>query len=180
MTEKDDTNPDDISIFRQEMADVQRLRHDRVHHRGSRPPPRPLQTLQEQREVLRDMMSDYHDPAELETGEELSFARPGVPRNTLRRLRRGQFSVEMELDLHGMTVATAREALAHFLQEAREHHCGCLRVIHGKGRGSRGGQPILKVKVNHWLRQRDEVLAFSTARAIDGGTGAIYVLVKRR
>ena len=180
MSEKDDPGYEHFSEFRELMADVRPLDTDRVPPHLSRPPPRPTRTLGEVQEVLRDSLSDHHDPAEVETGEELFFARPGVPRAVLRRLRRGQFSVEAELDLHGMTVSEARSALAGFLAEARRRRATCLRVVHGKGRGSRGGQPILKVKVNHWLRQRDEVLAFCSARPVDGGTGAVYVLIKRR
>lgn len=180
MSDDDKPATDELGEFRAAMADVRPLARDTVLPRRPRPAPRPLQTLYEEQAVLQDMLSDAHDPHDVETGEELFFARPGVPRHALRRLRRGQYSVEMELDLHGMTVAEARESLARFLTAARQHHRTCLRVIHGKGRGSRGGQPILKVKVNHWLRQRDEVLAFCSARPMDGGTGALYVLIRRR
>ena len=97
----------------------------------------------------------------------------------LRKLRRGQFQVGAALDLHGMTVATARDALAAFLQHARRDSLGCVRIIHGKGKRSHHRGPVLKQKINHWLRQRDEVLAFCSARPMDGGTGAIYVLLRK-
>jgi len=87
--------------------------------------------------------------------------------------------VEAQLDLHGLTAAQARAALATFLRDCRIHGLRCVRIIHGKGRGSHNRQPVLKGKVNHWLRQRDEVLAFCTARPVDGGGGAVYTLLKR-
>lgn len=169
----------DRDLFRRSVGPLRSIDHDRVSPTRPQAPPFPLQSRQTEEETLRDMISDHFDPAELETGEELWFARPGVPRSTLRRLRRGQYSFDLQLDLHGMTVATAREALAGFLREARLTANTCVRVVHGKGRGSPQGQPVLKRKLNHWLRQRDEVLAFCSARPVDGGTGAVYVLLKR-
>jgi DNA-nicking Smr family endonuclease len=126
------------------------------------------------------MLSDSLDPAEVETGEELLFARPGLQHGVLRKLRRGQYSHGAELDLHGMTVVIARQALALFLSECQHDGIRNVRIIHGKGNGSLRQQPILKSKVNHWLRQRNEVLAFCSARPIDGGTGALYVLLRSR
>jgi DNA-nicking Smr family endonuclease len=116
----------------------------------------------------------------METGEEIYYCREGLQQTVLRKLKRGQFRVSAFLDLHGMTVTIARQALAHFLQIARRDNITCVRIIHGKGNRSRHKGPILKHKVNHWLRQRDEVLAFCSARPVDGGTGAVYVLLRRR
>jgi DNA-nicking Smr family endonuclease len=124
------------------------------------------------------MLSDALDPAELETGEELLYCRPGMQHNVMRKLRRGQYSVEAELDLHGMRVAEARQVLSDFLRHSLDSGIKTIRIIHGKGNGSLNKQPVLKGKVNHWLRQRVEVLAFCSARPVDGGTGAIYVLLK--
>ena len=168
---------DERTLFREAVSDVRPLRADRLEPDRPKPPPVPLQREQDDAQVLKDMLSDAVDPAELETGEELVFARPGLQHNVLRKLRRGQFSIEAELDLHGMTVAQARQALADFL---RVRPGRCVRVIHGKGNSSTGRVPVLKGKVNHWLRQREEVLAFSSARPVDGGTGALYVLLARK
>jgi DNA-nicking Smr family endonuclease len=115
----------------------------------------------------------------METGEELFYCRSGLQHNVLRKLRRGHYAVEAELDLHGLRVAEARQALGTFLQNALERGIKTVRIIHGKGNGSLNKQPVLKGKVNHWLRQRAEVLAFCSARPVDGGTGAIYVLLRR-
>lgn len=166
------------ALFRAETADVRPLKQNRVSDCRPLPPPIPRQRLEDDRQVIRDMLSDAWDPADMETGEELSFARPGLQHTVLRKLRRGQYSVGAELDLHGHTVPEARFMLAQFLLESRQRGIRCVRVIHGKGLGSRRQQPVLKVKVNHWLPQREEVLAFCSARPVDGGTGAVYVLLK--
>jgi DNA-nicking Smr family endonuclease len=170
---------EDVRLFREAVGPVRELDHGRHHHDAPAPPPPvPVQRQLDEQRVLEDLLSDGLDPADLETGEELVYLRPGLPYALLRRLRRGQFSVGDQLDLHGLTVDEARVAVAAFLHDVRRRGQRCVRVIHGKGNRSRLGQPVLKVKVSHWLRQRDEVLAFCSARAVDGGTGAVYVLLK--
>lgn len=171
---------DDSELFRRAMADVRPLVHDRVPTRPRPPAPRAVQTEAEERQVLRDSLSDPVDPADLETGEELLYHRDGVQPRLMRKLRRGQLVVQAELDLHGLTVVDARLALADFLARSRSHGLRCVRIVHGKGNRSPDRLPVLKVHVNHWLRQREEVLAFSSARPVDGGTGALYVLLSRR
>ena len=113
------------------------------------------------------------------SGESLQFHRPSVGRRTLRRLTRGSYSIQDELDLHGMTVAEARDALADFVDASCRRGHTCVRVVHGKGLGSGQRGPVLKGKVDRWLRRWDQVLAFSSARQVDGGTGAIYVLLRK-
>ncbi len=174
-----DDPDEDRELFRAAMNRVRPLTVDRVLPRRRRPPPRPRQSELEEQRVLAGMFSDALDPAELETGEESSFHRAGLQHGVLRRLRRGHYAVEAELDLHGLTVTEARQSLARFLTDCHGHGRRCVRVIHGKGRGSPGRLPVLKLKVDHWLRQWDAVLAFCTARPVDGGTGALYVLLKR-
>ena len=105
--------------------------------------------------------------------------RGGLQQRVLRKLRRGQFAIEAELDLHGYIVPEAREALAVFLRDAQLTGKRCVRIIHGKGLGAEGRLPVLKIKVNSWLRQKDQVLAFCSTRPQDGGTGAVYVLLKK-
>jgi DNA-nicking Smr family endonuclease len=172
-------NDDDAELFRAAVADARPLSSDRVDDTPPRPVPVPRQRLADERQVLEDMFSDVVHPDDLVTGEELFFARPGLQLRVLRQLRRGQFAIEAELDLHGMTSDIARAELAEFLAQCRQHGHRCLRIIHGKGRRSSNRGPILKGKVDHWLRQRDEVLAFCSARAVDGGSGAVYVLLRR-
>ena len=125
-----------------------------------------------------EMLSGDFELSELETGDELWFARPGLQHQVLRKLRRGRTSVGAELDLHGMIVAEAHQAVDGFIRRVREANIRCVRIIHGKGNGSLHQRPILKGKVDVWLRRRDEVLAFASARPEDGGTGAVYVLLK--
>lgn len=169
---------DEAELFRRAAGPVRRLEHDKVAPERRRPAPLPRHTREDERRVLQELLSGPLDPAELETGEELLFHRPGLQHRLLRKLRRGQISVRAELDLHGMTVPVAREALAAFLARCRAADIRCVRIIHGKGRRSRHKGPVLKAKVNQWLRRREEVLAFCSARPMDGGTGAIYVLLK--
>ncbi len=180
MAKKQHISSEEQALFRASVSDVRPLKQQRVLHAPPSPPPRPLQQEADEQQALLDMFSDTFDPAELETGEELLFSRNGLQHNVLRKLRRGQYSVAAELDLHGLRVEEARQELSHFLYHCRLEGKRCLRIIHGKGNGSYQQQPILKGKVNYWLRQREEVLAFCSARPVDGGTGAIYVLVKSK
>jgi DNA-nicking Smr family endonuclease len=109
----------------------------------------------------------------------LSHRRPGVPASVLRELRRGDYPIEAELDLHGMTVTQAKRALHGFLANALARHLGCVRIIHGKGLRSGSDGPVLKTTVNGVLRKTAAVLAYVSARPADGGTGAVYVLLAR-
>ncbi|MEW6352916.1 MAG: Smr/MutS family protein [Pseudomonadota bacterium] len=171
---------EDRDLFRSAVQRVAPLRHAKVTPPRKRSAPVPRQTRLEEQRVIQDMLSEQPDVAEVETGEELLFSRQGLQHGLLRKLRRGQFNIDAQLDLHGMTAAEARAALAQFLAHCQASNARCVRIIHGKGRGSRHQQPVLKGKVNHWLQQRDDVLAFCSARPADGGTGAVYVLLKRR
>lgn len=172
----------DTALFRAAMTDVRPLRtRQRADLRQRRPPPVPGQRYADDSAVLRELaMPSVPDHGlGAEAGEALTFAQPGVQKQTLRRLRRGEFSVLAELDLHGQTVDPARRLVADFINECRERRLGCVRIIHGKGRRSANTGPVLKGQVDRWLRQRDDVLAFCSARPVDGGTGAVYVLLRR-
>jgi DNA-nicking Smr family endonuclease len=117
--------------------------------------------------------------AEIVTGgEALSFQRSGVRTLVMRRLRRGLYPIDDELDLHGLSQTAARDELADFITRSRDRGCRCVRIIHGKGYRSGARGPVLKTAVNLWLRLHLEVMAFVSARAIDGGTGALYVLLR--
>ena len=171
-------DPADRQLFMEAMAGVRPLTHDRVVLTPPKPPPVPRQALADARDVLTEMMAEEYGPEALASGEELVYARPGLQRRVLQRLRRGHYSLGAELDLHGMTVPVARIALQEFLLECRRRHLHCVRIIHGKGRRSSNQGPVLKYKVDRCLRQREDVLAFCSARPADGGTGAIYVLLR--
>ena len=114
----------------------------------------------------------------LESGEELAFVRNGHPPALLRKLRRGHWVVEASLDLHGMNRSEAHAAVGEFLRAGRMKRYGCIRIVHGKGLGSHNREPVLKRKVYHWLKLREEVLAFAQAPSAQGGAGAVLVLLK--
>ncbi|MBI3381949.1 MAG: Smr/MutS family protein, partial [Aquabacterium sp.] len=114
----------------------------------------------------------------LETDESLSWRRPELGLDVVRKLRRGVWALQAELDLHGMRTDEAREQTSAFLREAQLKGLRCVRIVHGKGLGSPGRQPVLKDKVKRWLVQSDRVLAFVQARADEGGVGALVVLLQ--
>jgi DNA-nicking Smr family endonuclease len=171
---------DGATLFRRAVADAVPLAPcNRVERLHRRPKPLARQRLLDEQQVLIDALADPWDwEAAISTGEELFFSRPGVPAAALRKLRRGGWVIQGELDLHGHTGDEARTALAAFLHRCMKADCRCVRIIHGKGLGSKNRLPVLKNKVRHWLMQRDDVLAFCQARAVDGGTGAVIVLLK--
>ena len=167
---------DDQRAFEEAMNGVRPLP---PRERVAAPPAPPVAQFAraDAQQVLVESLLPPEDPALLDTGEEVSFRRPWVREDVLRRLRRGQFAVAAEADLHGLGRHAAHEALRGFVAESVARGLGCVRVIHGKGRGSGPRGPVLKHVVNHWLRRMDDVVAFATARPVDGGTGAVYVLL---
>ncbi len=169
---------EDIALFRESVGTVRPLRRDAVAIERPRPEPIPEQARLEIRRVLQESLAQGPEIAEVETGEELLYSAPGVGREVLRRLRRGQLSMQEKLDLHGMSVPEAREAVARFLNGCKSRGLRSVLIIHGKGLGSHQKRPVLKGKLNLWLTRRAEVLAFCSARAVDGGTGAVYVLLR--
>jgi DNA-nicking Smr family endonuclease len=168
---------DDQRAFLEAMNDVRPLPAREVVVAVPKPRAVARFSRADQREVLRESLLPPPDPTVLDTGEELVFRRAWVREELLRRLRRGQFAVAAEIDLHGLGRHAAHEALREFINEATDRGLGCVRVIHGKGRGSGPRGPVLKHVVNHWLQRMDDVVAFASARPVDGGTGAVYVLL---
>jgi len=153
--------------------------HGRREPVPTRPAPLPLQREADERAALLEALSDEVDVETLLlTDDGLSFRREGVGPDVVTRLRRGHWSIQGQLDLHGLRREEAREALAAFLREAAQRGWRCLRVVHGKGHGSPGKQPVLKAKVQRWLGQHAEVLAFAQASAPQGGAGALVVLLR--
>ncbi len=170
----------DLALFREAVGEVKPLEHDTALLERPRPEPIPEQTRLDQERVKQELLKDPLDPSELDTGEELYYRAAGIAAPVLRDLRRGRYAIEARLDLHGMTVDLARQTLATFLHAAHASGKRCAIIIHGKGHGSFQKRPVLKGKLNLWLRRRAEVLAFCSARPVDGGTGAVYVLLRRR
>jgi DNA-nicking Smr family endonuclease len=168
-------NEDDAHLFREAVRDVKPLTQDAPMPEIPRPPPRARFTRADRRAVLQESL-EVGDP-ELASGEELVFSRDGVQSGVLRKLRRGQYRVQAEIDLHGLTVPEAKEELRAFLAHSLERHIRCVRIIHGKGLRSGHRGPVLKGAVSSVLRRVGPVLAYVSARQVDGGTGALYVLL---
>lgn len=154
--------------------------HGRAELAPERPAPQPRQREADERAALRQAMSDEVTVESLLlTDDGLSFRRPGLPPDVVTRLRRGQWSIQAQIDLHGLRRDEAREQLAAFVRQALQRGQRCVRVIHGKGHGSRGREPVLKAKAQRWLAQCAEVIAFTQATGPQGGAGALVVLLQR-
>jgi DNA-nicking Smr family endonuclease len=191
----DDRHDADKALFRAAMKDVRRLqtearRNDAPPHSASprdappRPRPRARFTRADRLAVLAESLADPRQPLApvIEMGDELQFRRAGVQELVYRKLRRGQYRVDAELDLHGLTAAQTESQLAAFLAEALLREWRVLRVVHGKGLRSGNRGPVLKLLVNSYLQRVGAVIAFASAREVDGGSGACLVLLasKRR
>ncbi len=171
---------DDAEPLEALLPDVTRLPyHGRALHPRKKVAPVVRQRLRDEQEALTDSLSD-HITREIdsETGDELVYLRDGMQSQTLRKLRRGHWGIQSELDLHGHTTTEARSAVAAFLRKCTCEGTRCVRIIHGKGLRSKNNEPVLKTRVGTWLRQCDEVLAYCQARQADGGGGAVIVLLK--
>jgi len=142
------------------------------------PAPIPVQHQLDEQRVLRESLSDEFDVETLlDVDDAMSFRRPGIGTEITRRLRAGEWSIQQQLDLHGLRSDEAREALGAFIRNANKQGVRCVRVVHGKGLGSPGKQPVLKTKTQRWLIQKNEVLAFVQAKPAEGGAGALVVLL---
>ncbi len=172
-------SPEEQRLFEESVRGAKRLKYDRI------PPYRaPLKSRSPQREESApdyrdDLLSDQVSQESLPNERELLFVRSGLQHRLVKQLRQGKIRYQAELDLHGLTTLEARHELTEFLHMATEAGLRCLLIIHGKGYGSEGQEPILKRRVNYWLRQRGEVLAFCSATRRDGGEGALYLLLRR-
>lgn len=169
---------DDVD-FRQAMSGVKpQAATDRLEPLARRPSTRPRSIEADEQAVLMEMMSDSLDPEDIESGDTLTYRGDGIQDSVWRRLRRGNYHIRAELDLHGLNRDAARQAVAEFLAVCQNNDARCIRIIHGKGRGSPNSGPVIKALLDGWLRRRKDVLAFCSARPHDGGTGAVYVLLR--
>ncbi len=179
MSKRSRITDEDRALFRRAAGDVRRIEDDRIHPQRTRRAYRPGDRARGVRPPgSRELVESEWTP-DVGPGDVLSFTRGGVQRREAERLRRGRYPTEADLDLHGRTVADAADALDRFLEDSRRRGRRCVRIVHGKGFGSPSGQPIMKAHVDRWLRARSEVLAFCSATPPDGGTGALYVLLRR-
>lgn len=173
-------NEKDREAFAKAMRGVKRLQPVQVVVGSKRPPTK----ARKRRTTRTDLLTESLNAPDLinsieQAGEEISFCRPELSQKVFRQLRKGRYTIEAEADLHGLTAPQAKLHLREFICESAKYELDCVRVIHGKGLGSGPGGPVLKSKVQQWLAQWNEVLAFVTALASDGGSGAIYVLLRR-
>ncbi len=180
MSKRDDIDEEERELFRDRLRDIRPLRHDKVALRPPKPPAEPRQTRLDEAEVLHTLRQAPLDLVEHRTGDEVVYAQAGIDHATLRRLRRGQYSVEASLDLHGMREREAADALGQFLVHSQLQGRRCLRIVHGKGNRSPGREPVLLRMVHRRLRRHGEVLAFCSAPPRDGGIGAVYVLLRKK
>lgn len=167
------------SLFMRAAGAVNPLREPRrVNLAPEQPAPVAAQQQLDDQQVLREAISDEFDATTLlDVDDALSFRRPGIGTDITRKLRKGEWSLQGEIDLHGLRREDAREALAAFIRDAHRRGWRCVRVVHGKGLGSPGKTPVLKGRVQSWLVQKNEVLAFVQARGDEGGAGALVVLL---
>ena len=170
----DSNHNDDFDLFKQAMAGVTPIEHDKIpSHKKTRPiTRRPVDPI----DSIEDTLSDDFVP---ECGDHLEFVRPGVQKSLIKQIRNGKLPVEHHIDLHGKTRDQARKKLLAFMKSAQQNHYKLVCVVHGKGYNSEDGRPVLKALVNKWLQNIEDVLAFTTAQPKDGGTGAVYVLVRK-
>lgn len=166
--------------FGQAMDDVIPLPpHGRILHDLPAPPPLPRHFFEDERNAALAALQDpLRWDVETDMEPDASYVRPGIARMVLRDLRRGNWSIQAELDLHGLTRLDAKHELVDFLHDCKRRGIRCIRIIHGKGLGSVNREPVLKQHVRHWLKQRNEILAYVEARPTDGGSGAVLVLLK--
>jgi DNA-nicking Smr family endonuclease len=175
---KPKSDENDSALFRAATRGVKRLAHPaRVAGDPPKPRARARFARADAAQVPEELLHGPADEPELVAADPTLFARPGVAPATLRKLRRGQFPVQAQLDLHGLTQAQARVQLREFLITALQRDTRCLRIVHGKGLRSGANGPVLRQLVNSVLRRTAPVLAFASARQVDGGTGAVYVLL---
>ncbi len=169
----------DASLFQAEIKNTRPLNIEVPFTEKTYPKPIAKQFIRDEKQALKDSLSDDFYPLhELESGEELLYLRSGQSPDVLSKLRRGFWVVQAHIDLHGLISDEARQYVAEFLSDCKKRSIRCVRIVHGKGLGSRNREPVLKNKLRHWLIQKDEVIAYAQAKPEDGGSGAVIVLLK--
>jgi DNA-nicking Smr family endonuclease len=175
------TTPVDSALFRDLIGPVRELKETTAPKpRPPPPPPVPKQSLLDEAHVMHELLDPPDDPELLDGGEVQSFLADGLSPKILRKLKRGGFAVQDEIDLHALTRAQAQKLFAIFLRDVEKRNVSCIRVIHGKGLRSPDQRGVLKSLVDFWLRKRQNVLAFTSAPISQGGTGAVLVLLRRK
>jgi len=170
---------DESNEFLQAMKGVKRLKNDRFDLKNQvKKKPAFFNRLKEAVEIP-DQLSDEWEIAPVGYEEIIKFAKDGISYKQMHQLKTGNILVEDHLDLHGLSIPESRQLIVEFLHFTKMTGARCVRIVHGKGYKATQHYPVIKNKVNSWLRQHPDVLAFHSATPKDGGTGAIYVLIKR-
>ena len=166
------------SEFAEAMREVDVISHNQANLDKPKPSARANFTRIDEQQVLREAIESDIEETELESGEVIFYSRPGVQKRILKKLRKGEYKIQAVCDLHGETLASAKVLLLKFMHECERDQIRCVKIIHGKGTRSGHAGPVIKPKLNRWLRLWDSVIAFHSAKIQDGGTGAVYVLLK--
>ena len=170
---------DDFSSFQDAVKGVKPLKNDRIDLYAHPVNPRPFSDRNQYSDNQQaPLLSDVRESVEVTSEEFIFFARPGLQMKAQKHLRQGKVTIEDHLDLHGLTINEARDILLEFINFTQKRGIRCIRLVHGKGYRANSNKPVLKNKVNSWLRQHPEVLAFSSTQPKDGGTGAVYILIR--
>lgn len=175
---KDDTSKNSRSLFQDSVTGVKRLEQDRVAPYRAAKSTKALQREADERRVLEELLDESDEMVSFHSGDELKFLREGYPPRLIKRLRRGDFSIQDQLDLHGLFSSEAKQETHYFINQCAKDRISAVRIIHGKGLNSRDKKPIIKNLLIGWLKKNQHVVAVCSAPATDGGTGAIYVLLK--
>ncbi|MEE9332247.1 MAG: Smr/MutS family protein [Methylophilaceae bacterium] len=179
MSTNDDSD-NAVDLFKQAVKGTRLIKIKKVaQHPTKKPKPVPKQFIRDERQALVDSLSDHYIPAhEQESGEELLYLREGQSPIVLRKLRRGHWVIQAHIDLHGLISDEARAYVSSFISDCKKRGVRCVRIVHGKGLGSKNREPVLRNKLRGWLMQKDEVIAYAQAKQQDGGSGAVIVLLK--
>jgi DNA-nicking Smr family endonuclease len=170
------TKKDEINLFMQNMGDVTPIKSNKYNFTPPKPKPYP----QQKQSLINDKLTLKQDDSSrtVEAEDHLSYTADGLQKNVLKKMRKGHYGLDAELDLHGLTSTQAKHELIKFLHFCEQDGCRCVRIIHGKGYRSENNLPVLKNDINLWLRQHQEVQAFCSTAQKDGGTGAVFVLLR--
>lgn len=172
---------DDTDLFKNEVSGIKPLNQNNLKKPDIiKPTAQARKSIEDEEEAKASLLSEFSENEFIETGEELLYYRPGVQKRIVRNLKKGQYSIQAEVDLHGLTSDSARKTLSRFLITCIQEGLTCVLIIHGKGYRSEGNKPVIKSMVNSWLRKRNDILAFCSAKKEDGGTGAIYALLRKK
>ena len=173
---------DDENLFREAVKNVKplKIKSKTIEVAASKPKPKPIakKLIEDEKRVLLDSLSDDYIYENIETEDGLLYLRDGHSPDILNKLRKGYWVVQGSIDLHGMISQEAKSYIVDYIQECKKKHVRCIRIIHGKGIGSKNKEPVLRNKVKNWLAQKDEVIAYAQAPKHDGGSGAVVVLLK--